>query len=122
MILIAFSWPQIKKIIFSSCLDVSVIIANILMFLIGTAHIKKFYKCTPIATKHALHANFIYVHEKVILLGRSRAIYPEHNQSSILTLSVPKWQVPTQKQNDPTDDASATRSARGNRGTSYPWP
>ena len=49
-----------------------------------------------------------------------RAVYPEHNQSSILTLSVPKWQVPTQKQNDPTDDASATRSDRGNRGTSYP--
>ena len=50
----------------------------------------------------------------------TRAVYPEHNQSSILTLSVPKWQVPTQKQNDPTDDASATRSDRGNRGTSYP--
>ena len=33
---------------------------------------KKFYKCTPTATKHALHANFTYVNEKVILLGRSR--------------------------------------------------
>ena len=33
---------------------------------------KKFDKCTPTATKHALHANFIYVHEKVIFLGRSR--------------------------------------------------
>ena len=66
MILIAFSWPQIYF-----CLDVSVIIAN--FFLIGTAHnYKQFYKCTPTATKHALHANFIYVHEKVILLGRSR--------------------------------------------------
>ena len=51
-----------------------------------------------------------------------RAVYPEHNLSSILTLSMPKWQVPTQEQNDPTDDASATRSTRGNRGTSYPWP
>ena len=52
----------------------------------------------------------------------TRAVYPEHNLSSILTLSMPKWQVPTQEQNDPTDDASATRSTRGNRGTSYPWP
>ena len=33
---------------------------------------KKFYKCTPTATKHVLHADFTYVHEKVILLGRSR--------------------------------------------------
>ena len=55
-------------------------------------------------------------------VANTRAVYPEHNQSSILTLSVPKWQVPTQEQNDPTDDASATRSAHGNRGTSYPWP
>ncbi len=31
-----------------------------------------FYKCTPTATKHALHANFTYVYERVILLGRSR--------------------------------------------------
>ena len=52
----------------------------------------------------------------------TRAVDPEHNLSSILTLSMPKWQVPTQEQNDPTDDASATRSTRGNRGTSYPWP
>ena len=56
------------------------------------------------------------------LVSCSRAVYPEHNLSSILTLSMPKWQVPTQEQNDPTDDASATRSTRGNRGTSYPWP
>ena len=34
--------------------------------------IYKFWKCTPTATKNALHANFTYVHEKVILLGRSR--------------------------------------------------
>ena len=40
-------------------------------------------------------------------------------RNPILTLSVPMWQVPTQKQNDPTDDAFATRSDRGNRGTSY---
>ena len=33
---------------------------------------KKLYKCTTTATKHALHANFSYVHEKVIFLGRSR--------------------------------------------------
>ena len=33
---------------------------------------KKLYKCTPTATKHALYANFTYVPEKVILLGRSR--------------------------------------------------
>ena len=33
---------------------------------------KKFYKCTPTATKHALQANFTYVHETMILLGRSR--------------------------------------------------
>ena len=32
----------------------------------------KLYKCTPTATKHALHANFTYVHEKVILRGRNR--------------------------------------------------
>ena len=34
---------------------------------------KKFYTCTPIpTTKHALHANVTYVHEKVILPSRSR--------------------------------------------------
>ena len=33
---------------------------------------KKLYKCTLTATKHPLHANFTYVPEKVILLGRSR--------------------------------------------------
>ena len=53
-------------------MEVSVIIANILSVLIGIAYIKKIYKCTPTDTKHALHANFTYVHEKVILLGRSR--------------------------------------------------
>ena len=56
--------------IFTSCLDVSVIIANFFSYWHCTY--KQFYKCTPTATKHALHANFIYVHEKVILLGRSR--------------------------------------------------
>ena len=33
---------------------------------------KKIYKCIPTATKHALYANFTYMPEKVILLGRSR--------------------------------------------------
>ena len=47
--------------------------SNILTFLIGTARITNSTKlCTPTATKHAYYANFTYVHEKVILLGRSR--------------------------------------------------
>ena len=51
-----------------------VIIANILTFIIGTPHIKNSTNVgpTPTATKHAVHPNFTYVHEKVNLLGRSR--------------------------------------------------
>ena len=59
-------------VIVTRCLEVSVIIATRLTFLIGTAHTKEFCKCTPKATKHALHVNFTDVHEQVISLGRSR--------------------------------------------------
>ena len=69
MILIAFSGPQrICHALFGS-------------FCCNCQHInvsywhctyKKIYKCTPTATKHALHSNFTYVQEKLILLGRSR--------------------------------------------------
>ena len=33
------------------------------------------------------------------VLTMVRAVNPEQNQSSSMTLSVPKWQVPTQDQN-----------------------
>ena len=63
--------------IVTPCLEVSVtiIIANMLTFLIGTAHIKHstYVGGAPTATKHALHASFTYVHGNVlILLGKSR--------------------------------------------------
>ena len=53
-------------------LEVSVTIANILTFIIGIHCQYKNSINTPTATKHALHVNFTYVHEKVISLGKSR--------------------------------------------------
>ena len=53
-------------------MKVSVIIASILTFLIGTAHIKKFCKCTPTAKKTCFTRQFYFRDEKVIFLDRSR--------------------------------------------------
>ena len=70
-IVIAFSWPQ-HFLIVTRCLKVSVIIANILTFLIGAAHIKKS------TNVHQQLQNMLYTPilltctKKVILLGRSR--------------------------------------------------
>ena len=71
-IIITFSRPQIYFFIVTRCLKVSVIIANILMFLIGTAHIKKFFKCTPTAKKICFIRQFYFRAEKVILFARNR--------------------------------------------------
>ena len=37
--------------------------------------------------------------------SKTRAVNYERNQSSIMTLSIIKWPVPNEKQNDPTNDA-----------------
>ena len=42
------------------------------MFLIGTAHIKKFFKCTPTAKKICFIRQFYFRAEKVILFARNR--------------------------------------------------
>ena len=56
--------------IVKGCLEVCAIVANILTFL--TLHILNIIQMYTEATKHGLHSNFTYVHEKVILPGRSR--------------------------------------------------
>ena len=42
------------------------------MFLIGTAHIKKIFKCTPTAKKICFIRQFYFRAEKVILFARNR--------------------------------------------------
>ena len=51
------------------CLEISVIIANLLTFLIGAAHI---HNSTNVHQQVKQNANFTYVHEKIILHGRNR--------------------------------------------------
>ena len=53
-----------------------------------------------------------YKYKWVIYLSYSSAVYSERNYSSIITLSILKWQVSTQKQNDPTSDALRWRVTR----------
>ena len=73
-IIITFSRPQIYFFIITRCLKVSVIISNILTFLIGTAHIKN---CSNIhqQLKNMLYRGlrqFYFRAEKVILFARNR--------------------------------------------------
>ena len=60
-------------------------------------------------------------HWSYAIYTTSRAVYPERNDSSIMTLSILMRRVVTQKQNDPIDDALRGRhvcvAARGNS-----WP
>ena len=71
-IIITFSRPHIYFVLSRVVLKVSVIIANILTFLIGTAYIKKFFKYTPTAKKTCFIRQFYFCAEKVIFLARNR--------------------------------------------------
>ena len=70
-IIITFSRPQLYFFIVTRRLKVYVIIANILTFLIGTAHIE-FFKYTPTAKQICFIRQFYFRAEKVILFARNR--------------------------------------------------
>ena len=68
MILIAFIGPPIYVLLSRVVWKFLLQLPTYERFLLAL-HI---YRCPPTATKYALHGNFTYVHENVILLGKSR--------------------------------------------------
>ena len=71
-IIITFSRPHIYFFIVRRCFKVSVIIANILTFLIGIAHIKNSSNIYQLLEKTCFIRQFYFRAEKVIFLARTR--------------------------------------------------